>query len=248
MDNKNYGKQLYSLLYMNIRVKALFIIACVGILSACKKNDDAPAVKLTALLNVVNASNATINFYQNGTRINNTTSYYPGGTLGYVTVTAGAQTFEVKNAGPANPNYLISMPLKLDSGKAYSLYISGQTTENVFYTNDNFEPDTAGKAKLRFVNASPDAGGLVLAFEGRDANNAITSTPQFSNISYKATTDFVTVAPGTFNLSVYKSSSALSPKRDTVALAAGRVYTLVSYGAVGTVGNQALGSTLVINQ
>jgi hypothetical protein len=247
MDNKNYGKQLYSLLYMNIRIKALFTIAVIGILSSCKKNDDAPPAKLTALLNLVNASNATINFYQNGSRINNTTSYYPGGTLGYLTVAAGQQNFQVKNAGAANPNYLFSMPLKLDSGKAYSLYVSGQTPGSVFFTNDNFLADTSGNAQLRFVNASPDAGPLVLAFEGRSASNVVTSTPQFSNISYKTTTSFVTVAPGTFNLSVYKSASPLNPLRDTVALVAGGIYTLVSYGTTGTIGNQALGSTLITN-
>ena len=247
MDNKNYGKQLYSLLHMNIRVKALFIIAFVGFLSACKKNDDAAPVKLTTLVNLVNASNATINFYLNGTRINNTTSYFPGGTLGYVPFAAGEQNFQIKNAGPATPNALFSMPLKLDTGKAYSLYVSGQTAESVFFTNDNFLADTSGNAQLRFVNASPDAGPLVLAFEGRDASNAITSTPQFSNISYKTTTGFVTVAPGTFNLSVYRSASALNPSRDTVALVAGGIYTLVSYGTTGTAGNQALGSTLITN-
>jgi hypothetical protein len=194
----------------------------------------------------VNASNATINFFQNGSRINNTTSYYPGGTLGYLTVTAGEQNFQVKNAGAATPNYLFSMPLKLDSGKAYSLYVSGQTTESVFVTNDDFSPDTSGKAKLRFVNASANAGPLVLAFEGRGAGNVITTTPQFSNISYKATTDFLSVAPGTFNLSVY--SSTFSPKKDTVALAAGKVYTVVGYSTVDDLKKPAIGTTIVTNQ
>ncbi|WP_343115047.1 DUF4397 domain-containing protein [Mucilaginibacter sp.] len=248
MDNKNYGKQLYSLLYMNIRVKALFIIAFAGMLSACKKNNDAPTVTPTAQVNLVNASNAVINFYQNGTRINYTTSYFPGGTLGYIPFKAGDQNFQIKNAGAATPNYLFSMPLKLDSGKFYSLYVSGQTAESVFLTDDDFSADTGGKAKLRFVNAVPSGGTMVLAFEGRGADNAIITTPQFSNVNYKVTTDFVTVAPGTFNLSVYQSSLALPAQKDTVALAAGRVYTVVGYSTVDNLGKPAIGTTFITNQ
>lgn len=248
MDNKNYGKQLYSLLYMNIRVKALFVIAFVGILSACKKNDDAPVVKPTTLVNLVNASNATINFYVNGTRINNTTSYFPGGTLGYLPFAAGSQNFQVKNAGPATPNYLFTMPLNFDTEKAYSLYVSGQTAESVFFTDDDFSPDTLGKAKIRFVNASPDAGGLVFSFTGKSSLGAILDTAQFSNVAYKTTTDFVAVTSGVRNIGVYNSSSPSNVRRDTVTLAGGKVYTLVSYGTVGTSGSQALGATLITNQ
>lgn len=231
---------------MNTRFKILFFIGAVACLTSCKKNNDAPDATITTSLNVVNASNNTINFYQNGTRLNNTGSYLPGGTLGYLTVKAGLQNYQVKIDGTADP--LFTLPLTLDSTKTYSLYISGKTAESVFYTTDVLAADTNGMAQLRFVNASPDAGPLVLAFEDRDASNAIVSTPQFKDVSYKTTTGFIKVKSGVFNLGVYKSSSPLNPKRDTVTLNGGSIYTFYSYGETGSAGNQGLGTGLIVNQ
>jgi hypothetical protein len=234
---------------MNIRIKAFtFIIAAAACWASCKKNNDAPTILPTTNVNVINASNNVINFYQNGTRINNTSSYYPGGSLGNLTVKAGLQNYQVKLASPSTPNYLFTLPLTLDSGKVYSLYVSGQTPESVFFTNDT--ATTNKFAKLRFVNASPDAGPLVLAFVTPDPNPV--STPQFSNIEYKKTTDFLNVTPsstGSLILSVYQVGSDIkTAKKDTVTISTGRIYTVVGYGTVGSGGNQALGTSLIVNQ
>lgn len=231
---------------MNTRVKVLFFIGIVAGLLSCKKNNDAPDVTLTTDLNVVNASNNTINFYQNGTRLNNTGSYLPGGTLGYLTVKAGLQNYQVKIDGTSDP--LFTLPLTLDSTKIYSLYISGKTAENAFYTTDVLKADTNGWAKLRFVNASPDAGPLVVAFEGTGANNVILDTVKFKDVSYKTTTDFITITAGIRYLSVYRASSPLNPRRDTITLNHGNIYTFYSYGETGSAGNQGLGTGLIVNQ
>lgn len=234
---------------MNIRVKALFIVAAVAyIISSCKKNDDKPQVTNTTNLNVVNASLNTINYYINGTRINNTTSYYPGGTLGYVPVIAGTQNYQVKIAGNTNP--LFTKPLTLDSGKYYSLYVAGQTADDAFLTHDVLQTDTNDNALVRFVNASPDSGPLVVAFEGTSATNTILDTIKFNNVTYKTSTDFIRIKGGFIhNVSVYQASSPLNPKRDTtITLNAGQIYTLFTYGSVKTAGNQGLNTHLIINQ
>jgi len=234
---------------MNIRIKAFtFIIAAAACWASCKKNNDAPTIVPTTSVNVINASNNVINFYQNGTRINNTSSYYPGGTLGNLTVKAGLQNYQAKLASPSTPNYLFTLPLTLDSGKVYSLYVSGQTPESVFFTNDT--ATTNKLAKLRFVNASPDAGPLVLAFV--TPGTPPVSTPQFSNIAYKTTTPFLNVTPsttGSLILSVYQVGSDISTaKNDTVTISTGKIYTVVSYGTIGSGGNQALGTSFIVNQ
>ncbi len=235
---------------MNTRIKAFsFIIAIAICWASCKKNDDKPAFQSTTRINVINASNNMINFYQNGTRINNTSNYYPGGTLGNLTVKAGLQNYQVKLADPSTPNYLFTLPLTLDSGKVYSLYVSGQTPESIFFTNDTATAPTNNTAKLRFVNASPDAGPLTLAFVTSGATPV--STPQFSNIAYKTTTDFLNVTPsttGSLILSVYQAGSPNNAKKDTVTISTGRIYTVVSYGTIGSGGNQALGTSLIVNQ
>ncbi|SDQ00185.1 protein of unknown function [Mucilaginibacter sp. OK268] len=236
---------------MNIRIKAFTCIVAAACWASCKKNNDAPTVQLTTSLNVVNASNNVINFYQNGTRINNTSSYYPGGSLGYVTVKAGLQNFQVKLASPSTPNILFSKPITLDTGKVYSLYISGQTLESVFFAEDVLKADADGNALVRFVNASPDAGPLMLAFEGGSLPDHVLDTVKFSNVAYKATdVAFIKVKGGfVHNVAVYQASSPSSPKRDTtIVLNAGQIYTLVSYGTVGSNGNQGLSTRLIINQ
>ncbi|WP_419701162.1 DUF4397 domain-containing protein [Mucilaginibacter sp. NFX135] len=234
---------------MNIRVKAFtFIIASATCWASCKKNNDRPTYLPTTSVNVINASNNIINFYQNGTRINNTSSYFPGGTLGNLTVKAGLQNYQIKLASPSTPNPLFTLPLTLDSGKVYSLYVSGQTPESIFFTNDTEVADSK-VAKLRFVNASPDAGPLVLAFVTPVTQ---VSTPQFSNIAYKTTTDFLNVTPsttGSLILSVYQAGSDISTARkDTVTVSTGRIYTVVGYGTIGSGGNQAISTSLIVNQ
>ena len=234
---------------MNIRIKAFtFIIAAAVCWASCKKNNDRPIYLPTTSVRVINASNNIINFYQNGTRLNNTSSYFPGGTLGNLTVKAGLQNYQIKLASPSTPNPLFTLPLTLDSGKVYSLYVSGQTPESIFFTNDT--ATTASKvAKIRFVNASPDAGPLTLAFV---AGTPPVFTPQFSNIVYKTTTDFLNVTPsstGSLVLSVYQAGSDMSTaKKDTVTISTGRIYTVVGYGTIGSGGNQAIGTSLIVNQ
>ncbi|MBB6110823.1 protein of unknown function [Mucilaginibacter lappiensis] len=245
---------------MNIRIKAFtFIIAAAACWASCKKNNDKPTILPTASLRVINATNDIINFYQNGTLVNNTSTYFPGGTLSsLLTVKAGLQNYQVKLASPSTPNALFTTPITLDSGKVYSLYVSSRAADGIFFTNDTATAPTNGSAKLRFVNASPDAGPLVLAFVTPVTQ---VSTPQFSNIAYKTTTDFLNVTPsttatpgttlaaGSLILSVYQAGSDISTARkDTVTISTGRIYTVVGYGTIGSGGNQALGTSLIVNQ
>lgn len=231
---------------MNIRVKILLVIAGVVCLwSACKKNDDRPQAKLTTNLNVVNVSNNAINFYQNGTRLNNTGSYIPGGTLGYIPVLAGTQNFQVKVAGNADP--LFSLPLALDTGKLYSLYI-GPTAGDTFSTTDVFESPGADSIMVRFVNASPDAGLLGVSFHSSDANSTVITPAEFKDVEYKRTTNFIATPSGELILNVYRSSAPSDPKIDTLTFNSGGVYTIYSYGTLGSGGITNLNTRLVINQ
>ena len=234
---------------MNTRVKALFIILAVAGWVSCKKNNDAPTISLTTNVNFVNASNNVINFYINGSRINNTPSYFPGGTLGYIPVVSGKQDLQVKIAGSDNANPLFTLPLALDTGKKYTVYVSGIAVENTFFTTDTLKAATGNVATVRFVNASPDAGPLALLFEGGSAKTVIIDTTKFDKIPYKITTAFINVPSGTHNLGIYRSSLGLaSVVRDTVTLTAGRIYTVYGYGSVGQGGNQALSTGLIVNQ
>ncbi|WP_183563993.1 DUF4397 domain-containing protein [Mucilaginibacter sp. SP1R1] len=231
---------------MNSRIKALFVIVGVTCLWACKKNDDAPKRQPTTGLNVVNASDNTINFYQNGARLNNASSYFPGGSLGYLSVIAQNQNYQVKIAGATAP--LFSFSMSLDSGKRYSLYVTGKTASDYFYKPDTLNADTSGLTKFRFVNASPNAGPLVLAFEGMDNNKAVLDTIKFNNINYKTITPFVTITGGVRNVSIYSASAPLNAVKDTITLNPSGIYTIYSYGTINASGGQGFGTGLIANQ
>src|SRR5476649_2415028 len=123
---------------MNSRALILvFAGLVIGLLSCKKGNGDVLAAIQTTNLNVVNASADTLNFYGDGTRVNNGSNLYPDGSLGYLTVTSGAQSYQFKKAG--NPNALVDVPLILDAStlnlqKLYSLFIAGETADKVFLT------------------------------------------------------------------------------------------------------------------
>ncbi|SDD60703.1 protein of unknown function [Mucilaginibacter pineti] len=228
---------------MNISIRVLFFVALsVAVISSCKKNDDKPVDQLTTSVNFVNASNNTINFYLNGTRITNSSSYFPGGTLGYTQVTAGTQNYQVKIAGSTVPLFTKAFPF--DTAKVYSLYVAGQTADDTFFTTDTLVADTADFAKLRFVNASPSAGKLMLAFAGTGVADVV----MFDTVSYKRTTKFIRVKSGDVPIVIYRQGFPGQPLRDTITLAANGIYTIFGYGTVTLIGNQGLADGLIVNK
>lgn len=202
-----------------------------GCLASCKKNNDKPDAvdSSTTSLNVINATFNNINVYLNGTRINNTTTFYSGGTLGYISVKAGTQNYSVKLDGPNNPNPLFSLPLTLSKDSIYSFYVAGNTVDQVFKTTDVLVADT-GKtpmAKIRFVNASSDAGNISVHFEG---TTAALDTETVKNLGFKGTSTFYLVAPGEHNMALHSAALPTTVVRDTVTLTGGKVYTYYGYG------------------
>ena len=187
-----------------------------------------------ALMNVINADADTINTFQNGTRFNNLSSFYPGGSLGYLTVLAGTHQYQIKKAG--TPNVLLDIPLTLTANRAYSFFIAGNSPDRVFLTNDVFL--ASNDVEIRFVNASPG-----LAFDIKIADNF-----NFSNVAFKAATGFVKMTAGDNNYSVYQAGNPDPIATGKVTLVAGRVYTLFAKGSVTGTGDRAFGLRLLPNR
>ena len=212
---------------MNIKVKALLIIAAVAsCLASCKKNanDKPDAASDVSSLNVINATFNDVNVYQNGNRINQTSTYYPGGTLGYLSVRSGTQNYAAKINGTSNE--LFSLPMTLSKDSIYSFYVAGGTTDQVFKTTDVLASDTGASpmAKIRLVNASPDGGNFSMHFEGSADTN------KFPSVAFKATTAFILVKPGVHNMAIHANGELTAVAKDTVLLTGGRVYTYYGFG------------------
>ncbi|MDB5135429.1 MAG: hypothetical protein JWP37_2032 [Mucilaginibacter sp.] len=229
---------------MSIRVLVILFFALIIGLSACKKNNDAPTVAVSSGLNIINASTDTVNFYLNGTRLNNNSNLYPLFSSGYIGVISGQQNFQVKKI--FNPVTSIVQPLfnitiPLDTGRFYSLFIAGETAAQAFSTLDDLRSDTlANTCLVRFVNASTDAGSLNLSI-----NNTVVS----QNIAFKSASPFVQIKIGLVKQSfkVFQPGSVTPLVSDSLLFSAGNSYTLYSQGKIKGTGNSAFTVISMLN-
>lgn len=221
-------------------VKGILLSVCVllaGVYSSCNKtNGDLPPEPIvSAYINVVNAGADTINVFQNGSRINNTTSFYPNGSAGYLEVAAGLQQYQIKKAG--SPDVVASLPLTLDSARAYSFFIAGLSDDKTFLIND-LVPNSAENVYIRYVNASP----------GGNFDVKIGSSFSAADIAFKGATAFIKVSSGKNTLNIYPAGTLTPVSTGTLTLEDGKVYTLFTKGAAGGTGNGAFGARLIINK
>jgi hypothetical protein len=224
---------------MNIKVSILLFAILITILTACKGDGDLPPVVITTNLNVINAGTDTVNFYQDGTRINNTSNLYPFGTLGYLLVAAGQQNYQFKKAGSSNT--LVNIPLTLTASGLYTLFLAGETADQAFLLKDSLNSLISNTdVRIRFVNASPISGTLDVS---------IGNTFNYKNLAFKSATPYVEVSSGANTLAIYQSGSTtpLTPS-GTLTLAAGFTYTLFTKGVLNGTGNSAFGARIVTSQ
>lgn len=220
-----------------LKIIVLVVIAGIG-LSSCKKDGDIVVVLPKANLNTVNANNYTINVYQNGIRLNNLGSIGAGGKSGFFSVTAGIQQYQIKKAGPDNPDYLISdLTMQLDSGKSYSLFVAGDTPDKLFTINDIQPTIATGQAAIRFVNTLPGTTNLDVTI----------GSLVLTNTAFKSASGFTNITSGATNLKIYQSGSATPIIDQTITLAANTIYTIFTTGTLAGTGTDKLTARMVIN-
>ncbi|MES2426594.1 MAG: DUF4397 domain-containing protein [Bacteroidota bacterium] len=214
----------------------LFTIIVIG-LTACSKNgDDRIGVNSVTPLNVINASGDTVNFYQNGTRLNIGSNLLPSGQYTGINVLVGNQNFQFKRAGTVN--VVANAPLAIQALTNYTLFMAGESTDRVFLLKDTLITDTlANVARLRFVNASPDAGNLDVT---------IASLPTYKNRTFGSATPFLSVPSGKVFYSVYRQGVTTPLASGNLTLTQHTSYTLFSKGLVSGTGTNLLGTRIVV--
>jgi hypothetical protein len=225
---------------MKNRYLILFFIAAIAGLYSCKNNDEVLKKVVATSINVVNASADTLNFYANGTRLNNTSGIYPASFSYYLHTLAGQQNYEFKKSN--NPALLFGLPLNLTDSVYYSLYVYGESASKTFMTNDSplLVPNGPDTSLVRFVNASPDAGVLNVVVGG--------DTVVFNNCAFKSSSAFLTVgSSGLKEVRIYLAGSSTATIDTTLAIEPDYTYTIFSKGLLNGKGNTAFGVGLVIN-
>jgi hypothetical protein len=217
---------------MKISTVLLFFAVALTGLSACTKaTDDLPVANKSTTITVINASTDTLNFYQNGTRLNNTSNLYPFGQLTDLSVLVGDQNFQFKKAGSATTLVNVAYTIQKDTIK-YTMFTTGQSADKVFLIRDTLKADTF--ARVRFVNASQV-----------NVDIAVGSKFNYKSRSFKSATPFIPLVAGKVALSIYQAGTTTLLASGTLTLTKSNSYTLYTKGVLNGTGNNIFGARIL---
>lgn len=221
-------------------LKMLFAaVTLSAVLASCAKDfDDTPAPAVSGL-NVINASPSTekLDFYVNNTRGNNEDLDF-GKKLGYYNLYSGASKISIAKKG--GTTILVSDNYTFAPERGYSLFLIGKVDSlKLLMVKDSLVVPASGKARVRFVNVSPDAPSLNLAVAGA-------TTDLFTDRAYKQYSEFTTVDAAekvTFTAK-NKITGAVEATLTDAKLESGRNYTIWVKGFKAATDNTKLGLTI----
>ena len=186
----------------------LSLFMLLGMLSSAMPAQAASGNK-QARVRVVHASPDTpaVDIFVNGVRAFKGLAFKES--TNYAGLAAGLYQLQAVPAGKTLTQgpVMISTTAKLEAGKDYSVVGAGlqKNIEPLLLMDDNSLPDPS-KAKVRFVNLSPDSPGVnVIA-------PAVNNRKLFSKVEFKHASEYVTVDAGRYNLAVQ------SAKDETILL------------------------------
>ncbi len=238
---------------MNI-FRSIAVLLCAVSLAACEKNavqditGSLPESRIKFFNFGVNAP--SVNFYADETKVTGINSLTGAeSTLGvasggvasggfYSAMDPGQYSFSARISAAVDKNLPITAAQStLETGKAYSFYVSGiynTTTKSAesFVVEDNF-PDAFDytTAYVRFVNAISNANPMTLY-----GTNTSPVQPEIAiggAVAYKSAGAFVPVPPGVYNLATrYPNTTTNAIARTGVSFVAGRVYTIGARGDI----------------
>jgi hypothetical protein len=202
------------------------------IFSSCLKNlnsDNEP--QQAAAINVVNASPGPLafNFFLDNGIVNGPALAF-GQETTYLLATTGTRKFDIASAGTVNS--LLADTLSLETDKYYSVFVAGENASlSTFVTEDDVAAPASGKAKIRFINLSPDGGTLALGIKN--------GATLFPGQTFKTTSAFAEIDPAAYML-VLKAQDGSAAFESSVDVAAGKIYTVWAGGLKNGVDNTAL--------
>jgi len=214
------------------------IIAAITLsvaLVSCTKDDDLTPQQISGL-SVIHASPTTekFDFFVDNTKAN-TADFAYSGKIDYLDLISGNRKFIISKKGTTTP--LLSDTMTVKPGIGYSLFVIDkiETLKYLLLTDDLTQP-AAGKARVRFVNVSPDAPALNLAIGG-------STTDLFTNQSFKGSSAFASIDAAekvTFNVK-NKETGALEASLADVKIEAGKIYTIWVKGLKAATDDTKLG-------
>lgn len=227
-----------SITLQKLKKSFLFLLSAITIfsLNSCVKGEES-SLNISSL-SVIHASPGlpAIDFYYNGARINGDSIIAYGDTIPNKFFNSGTASIVVKKY--ISSTTYISTSIDLQSEKNHSFFVVGKPNEVTYlFTTDDLTAPASGKAKLRFINLSPDAANL--SFK-------INSINLFGSMAFKSYSEFSPVDPGEQKISIHDSVSGAILAEQNLNIQAGKIYTVWAKGLVSTTENDLALSMQVV--
>lgn len=141
-------------------------------------------------------------------------------------------------------NAFYTTDINLARGKYQSLFLAGTVANSLstLLIEDDLTKPKAGNAKVRFLNLSPDVGGLDFSI--------VEDSLLASKKEFKQYTDFYEIPMGDYHAKIKTSTNAFIQQNYTfqLKLEEGKIYTVWAKGLVETtIEDQAFGNGLIIH-
>lgn len=230
-----------------LKHKAIAAVLTFSVLSlaltSCSKMDNNYEPIQVSGLNIIQATPTTelLDVYVDNTRANGSTDFEFGNKIGYLSAYSGNRVFNVTKKN--NLTSLKSLQYTLKPNLGYSLFVAN-TLENIelLMLEDDLTKPAAGKAKIRFVNLSPDGGALSLNVNGA-------ATDLATNKAFKEFSTFETVDVGeniTINVK-NGTSGAVEATLTAVKLEDGKIYTVYAKGLKANTGDTGFAAKIFVH-
>ena len=228
----------FSLKYKAI---AAALVLSLGLVSCSKMDNNYEPIQVSGL-NVIQASPTTelLDVYVDNSRTNQNFDFEFGDKIGYLSAYSGNRTFNVAKKGSLTSLKSLQHVLKPQIG--YSLFVAN-TLENIEFLilEDNLERPATGKAKIRFVNLSPDGGTLNLNVNG-DATDLVTGK------AFKEHSDFEPIdAAQSVTFNIKDATNGTTETTVTQKIEEGKIYTIYAKGLKANTGDTGFSSKIFVH-
>ncbi|TDQ09520.1 DUF4397 domain-containing protein [Pedobacter metabolipauper] len=221
----------------NFKSTAKMLIAALtlsAVMISCTKNDEYYQQPISGL-SVIHASPTTelLDFYVDNTKANTADFAYTN-KIDYLNLYSGNRRLSISKKGTTTS--VISEMFNLDPQFGYSLFVIDRFEAAKFLLlKDDLTAPAAGKARVRFVNLSPDAAALNLNIAGKD-------TDLFTNKLFKEYSTFEPIdAADNVTFNVKGADGTVETKIENVKIESGKIYTIWVKGLKAATDDKKLG-------
>src|SRR5215204_5086272 len=179
-----------------------------------------------ACIRLVNAAadGPPVDVYLNDAEIGQNLEF--GTATEYVLAPSGAgRGVRVTATGTPVDQALIDTSLDFDPGQAYEILVTGEGDDlEATITGTDLRPLAQGQARLRVINASPDAGPIDIGVQGSEDN-------LFEGVDFRDATDYVVLDAGDYALEVRPGGEDMTVALESEAtFEEGVTYDLIALG------------------